>query len=144
MIERQDRRAAGVNRVTVARLVDICGRDPSVPAFEAESIELSGRGMHVRTPYLPRLGAPLVCRLEDAGREIVVEGVVAWQRDRDGGGEFGIQFTALDSRSVEVLKRTHVRHRRRTWFPKRRTGDPQNHGRARRAVRRRRRPRECR
>jgi len=104
MIERQDRRASGVNRVSVARLVDICGRDASVPAFEAESIELSGRGMHVRTPYLPPLGAPLVCRLEDQGREIVVEGVVAWQQHVDGGGEFGVQFTALDSGSVEALK----------------------------------------
>jgi hypothetical protein len=104
MIERQDRRAPGVNRVSVARLVDICGRDANVPAFEAESIELSGRGMHVRTPYLPPLGAPLVCRLEERGREIVVEGTVAWQRDCDGGGEFGVQFTALDSGSVEALK----------------------------------------
>lgn len=104
MTETQDRRALGVNRVTVARLVDICGRDASVPAFEAESIELSGRGMHVRTPYLPPLGAPLVCRLEEGGKEIVVEGVVAWQRDCDGGGEFGVQFTALDSGSVEALK----------------------------------------
>ncbi len=104
MAETQDRRAPGVNRVTVTRSVDICGRDATVPAFEAESVELSGRGMHVRTPYLPRLGAPLVCRLEEDGREIVVEGVVAWQRDREGGGEFGIQFTALDSGSVEALK----------------------------------------
>src|SRR5690349_1682362 len=104
MIERQERRAPGVNRVPVARLVDICGRDANVPAFEAESIELSGRGMHVRTPYLPPLGAPLVCRLEDNGREIVVEGTVSWQRTSDGGGEFGVQFTALDSGSVEALK----------------------------------------
>jgi hypothetical protein len=60
--------------------------------------------MHVRTPYLPPLGAPLVCRLEDDGKEIVVEGVVAWQSETDGGGEFGVQFTALDSGSVEALK----------------------------------------
>ncbi|HEX4340413.1 MAG TPA: PilZ domain-containing protein [Polyangiaceae bacterium] len=104
IVDKQERRARGVNRVPVARLVDICGRDTTVPAFEAESIELSGRGMHVRTPYLPPLGAPLVCRLEDNGREIVVEGTVAWQRNCDGGGEFGVQFTALDSGSVEALK----------------------------------------
>jgi hypothetical protein len=104
MIQRQERRTPGVNRVAVARLVDICGRDPTVPAFEAESVEVSGRGMHVKTPYLPPLGAPLVCRLEDDGREIVVEGVVAWQSERSDGGEFGVQFTALDSGSVEALK----------------------------------------
>jgi hypothetical protein len=104
MTDRQERRTPGVNRVQVARLVDICGRDQDVPAFEAQSVELSGRGMHVRTPYLPPPGAKLVCRLEDGGREIVVEGVVAWQRDHEGGGEFGVQFTALDSGSVEALK----------------------------------------
>jgi hypothetical protein len=104
MSERQDRRAPGVNRVSVARIVDICGRDATVPAFEAESVELSGRGIRVKTPYLPPEGAPLVCRIDDAGREIVVEGVVAWQKEREDGGEFGIRFTALDSRSVEVLK----------------------------------------
>lgn len=104
MSERQDRRAPGVNRVSVARIVDICGRDATVPAFEAESVELSGRGIRVKTPYLPPPGAPLVCRIDDAGREIVVEGVVAWQKEREDGGEFGIRFTALDSRSVEVLK----------------------------------------
>jgi urease beta subunit len=60
--------------------------------------------MHVRTPFLPPPGAPLVCRLDHGGREIVVEGVVSWQRDVEGGGEFGVQFTALDSGSVEALK----------------------------------------
>ena len=69
MTDRQERRTPGVNRVQVARLVDICGRDQDVPAFEAQSVELSGRGMHVRTPYLPPLGAKLVCRLEDGGNE---------------------------------------------------------------------------
>jgi hypothetical protein len=104
MMQRDDRRAAGVQRVAVERIVEICGREPGIPAFEAESVELSGRGMHVRTPYLPELGAPLVCRLEDEGREIVVEGVVAWRHHADDGGAFGVRFTALDSRSVDVLK----------------------------------------
>lgn len=104
MTESQERRAAGVQRVAVARVVDICGRDFSVPAFEARSVEVSGRGMHVTTPYLPPLGAPLVCRLEENGREIIVEGVVSWAKDVEGGGQFGIRFTALDSGSVETLK----------------------------------------
>ena len=54
MIDRQDRRNPGVQRVAVARVVDICGQNQNVPAFEAESVELSGRGMHVRTPILHR------------------------------------------------------------------------------------------
>lgn len=104
MMDREERRAPGIRRVPVERVVEICGRDERVPAFEAESVEVSGRGMHVRTPYLPELGAPLVCRLEEHGREIVVEGTVAWRSQTDGGGEFGIKFTALDSGSVETLK----------------------------------------
>jgi hypothetical protein len=100
-----DRRASGVNRVTVDKtVVEICGRDAQVPAFEADAVELSGRGMHVRTEYLPELNAPLVLRFEDRGREVVVEGEVAWRREGEQSAEFGIKFTALDSRSVEVLR----------------------------------------
>lgn len=100
-----DRRATGVNRVPVGKtVVEICGRDAQVPAFEADAVELSGRGMHVRTEYLPELNAPLVLRFEDRGREVVVEGEVAWRREGEQSAEFGIKFTALDSRSVEVLR----------------------------------------
>jgi hypothetical protein len=74
------------------------------PAFEAEALDVSARGMHLRTAYLPEEGAPLVCRFEDQGREIVVEGVVAWRKESKKGGEFGVKFTALDSRSVDSLR----------------------------------------
>lgn len=99
-----DRRAPGIRRVGLATLVEICGRAPGVPAFEAESIEVSGRGMHVRTKYLPEVSAPLVLRFDHNGREVVVEGSVAWRRETEGGGDFGIRFTALDSNSVSVLR----------------------------------------
>jgi hypothetical protein len=85
--------------------VELCGRDVGgAPAFEAEAMDVSGRGMHVRTAYLPQIGSPLVCRFEDHGREIVVEGVVAWRKEEARGGEFGMKFTALDSGSVEALQ----------------------------------------
>lgn len=101
----QERRAGGMDRVPVQALVEICGRDVGgAPAFEAESVDVSGRGMHLRTAYLPEIGAPLVCRFENGGHEIVVEGAVAWTREQERGGEFGIKFTALDSGSVEALK----------------------------------------
>ncbi len=104
MTQADERRALGVNRVPVSTLVEICGNDPGLPAFEAQSLDVSGRGMHVRTAYLPEMGDPLVCRFENDGREIVVEGRVAWRTERQRGGEFGIQFTALDSGSVDALR----------------------------------------
>lgn len=113
-MQKQDRRASGVKRVPVQTLVEICGRVPEVPAFEAQSIEVSGRGMHVRTRYLPPVGAPLVLRFEEAGHQILVEGEVAWAEDSERGGEFGIRFTALDSGSVDALKKLCGIHTEKT------------------------------
>jgi hypothetical protein len=104
MIDIEERRAKGAGRVAIETLVEICGNEPGIPAFEAEALDVSARGMHLRTAYLPQEGAPLVCRFEDRGREIVVEGLVAWRKESEKGGDFGVSFTALDSRSVEALK----------------------------------------
>ena len=104
MSEHLERRAPDTGRVPVETLVEICGNEPGIPAFEAETVDVSARGMHLRTAYLPDQGAPLVCRFEDHGREIVVEGVVAWRREGARGGEFGVEFTALDGRSVHALR----------------------------------------
>src|SRR6188474_2194939 len=104
MMDIQERRAKGAGRVAIETLVEICGNEPGIPAFEAEALDVSARGMHLRTAYLPEEGAPLVCRFEDRGREIVVEGVVAWRKESSKGGDFGVAFTALDSRSVDALR----------------------------------------
>lgn len=104
MSDVQERRAQGTPRVPVSTLVEICGNVPGTPVFEAESVDVSPRGMHLKTAYLPEAGAPLVCRFENERGEIVVEGVVAWRREGGRGGEFGVQFTALDSRSVDALR----------------------------------------
>ncbi|HYQ25733.1 MAG TPA: PilZ domain-containing protein [Polyangiaceae bacterium] len=104
MTEIQERRAEGAGRVRVETLVEVCGNQPGIPAFEAEAVDVSARGMHLRTAYLPDNGVPLVCRFEEGGREIVVEGRVAWRREGSRGGEFGVEFTALDSGSVGALR----------------------------------------
>ncbi|MEO6598729.1 MAG: PilZ domain-containing protein, partial [Polyangiaceae bacterium] len=104
MTDIQERRAEGAGRVRVETLVEVCGNEPGIPAFEAEAVDVSSRGMHLRTAYLPDSGAPLVCRFEDSGKEIVVEGRVAWRREGSRGGEFGVEFTALDSGSVGALR----------------------------------------
>ena len=104
MTENQERRAEGAGRVRVETLVEVCGNEPGIPAFEAEAVDVSARGMHLRTAYLPDDGAPLVCRFQEGGKEIVVEGRVAWRREGSRGGEFGVEFTALDSGSVGALR----------------------------------------
>src|SRR5687767_2769193 len=104
MIDIEERRAKGAGRVSLETLVEICGNEPGIPTFEAETVDVSARGMHLRTAYLPEDGAPLVCRFENGGKEIVVEGVVAWRKESARGGEFGVKFTALDSRSVDALR----------------------------------------
>ena len=67
MTEIQERRADNAGRVRVETLVEVCGNEPGIPAFEAEAVDVSARGMHLRTAYLPDNGAPLVCRFEDGG-----------------------------------------------------------------------------
>jgi hypothetical protein len=104
MTQAAERRSPTTSRVPLETLVEICGNEPGIPAFEAEALDVSAQGMHLRTAYLPEQGAPLVCRFEDHGREIVVEGVVAWRKESVKGGDFGVAFTALDSRSVDALR----------------------------------------
>jgi hypothetical protein len=99
-----ERRAPNVSRVALSTLVEICGQNGVVPAFEGESRNVSGHGMHVRTSFLPEIGDGLVCRFEHQGQEVLVEGRVAWRAEGEDGGEFGVQFTALDAASVDVLQ----------------------------------------
>jgi hypothetical protein len=104
MTETLDRRNPKVARVELATLVDICARDRDLPPFQGKSGNISGRGMHVRTSHLPEIGTPLVCRFEHSAREVLVEGRVAWRSEGDDGGEFGVQFTAVDADSSEILR----------------------------------------
>jgi hypothetical protein len=99
----QERRVQGIKRIPVEALVEVCGLREDVPAFEAESRNVSDRGIRLRTAYLPELGAPVVCRFDNGGQEVLAEGVIAWRSPQARGGEFGVRFTALNSRSAQVL-----------------------------------------
>lgn len=101
----EDRRNPKVQRVELTTLVDICESGSKLPPFQGESANVSGRGMHLRTSHLPEVGQPLVCRFEHEGSEILVEGRVAWRSEGTDGGEFGVQFTAVDAGSADVLRR---------------------------------------
>src|SRR4029079_5536721 len=57
-----DRRAQGATRVPFEALVEVGGA--LGPSFEAQSVDISEEGMHLRTAYLPDIGQPLTCRFD--------------------------------------------------------------------------------
>lgn len=99
-----ERRKPG-GRVPFEALVEIAA--PEGSSFEAESVNLSTTGMHLRTAYLPKVGTPLDFRFEatDGGEPIVVNGEVVWSQDGEGGCEFGVRFADLGARDAEAIRR---------------------------------------
>jgi hypothetical protein len=76
------------------------------PTFEAQAVNLSEEGMHLRTAYLPEIGQPITCRFDAGhGQVIVAAGEVLWNEDMGDGGEFGVRFTNLDAASATALNR---------------------------------------
>lgn len=100
----EDRRAPGATRLPFDGLVEVGGA--LGPSFEAQAVNVSEDGMHLRTAYLPEQGQPLTCRFDAGqGQSVLVSGEVVWSQGADKGGEFGIRFTDMDPQSVEALKR---------------------------------------
>ncbi len=99
-----DRRVSDASRIPFDGMVEIGGA--LGPSFEAQAVNLSEEGMHLRTAYLPEIGQPVTCRF-DAGQGLVVvaAGEVLWRDDMGEGGEFGIRFTNLDATSATALQR---------------------------------------
>lgn len=104
MSNASDRRAPDASRIPFDGMVEVGGA--LGPSFEAQAVNLSEEGMHLRTAYLPEIGQPVTCRF-DAGQGMVVvaAGEVLWRDDMGDGGEFGIRFTNLDSASTVALQR---------------------------------------
>ncbi len=98
-----DRRAPGATRIPFEALVEVGGE--LGPPFEAQAIDVSEDGMHLRTAYLPEVGQPLSCRF-DAGPagSVIATGSVVWKQEAGKGGEFGIRFADLDPQSATALK----------------------------------------
>jgi len=103
MSVQQDRRDANTQRIPFEAIVEIGGQAEQASAFEAQGVDLSAGGMHLRTAYLPEVGQPLVCRFDGAGTDITAEADVIWSREGARGGEFGIRFTNLDDTSGAAL-----------------------------------------
>lgn len=103
-----ERRKPG-SRVPFEALVEIAA--PEGTSFEAESVDLSSAGMHLKTAYLPKIGTPLTFRFDadGAGAPVVVNGEVVWSSfGEDGvenGGEFGVRFRDVAGEDAELLRK---------------------------------------
>jgi hypothetical protein len=99
----EDRRAPGATRMPFDALVEVGGA--LGPTFEAQAVNVSEEGIHLRTAYLPEAGQTLTCRF-DAGpsHNVLASGEVVWAQGGDSGGEFGVRFTDVDMESIEALK----------------------------------------
>jgi hypothetical protein len=98
----QNRRAPGATRIPFEALVEVGGA--LGPTYEAQAVDISQDGMHLRTAYLPEIGQPISCRFDAAGgQSVLATGEVVWKQEAGKGGEFGIRFTGLDAASAEAL-----------------------------------------
>jgi hypothetical protein len=100
-MEATERRALG--RIPFEGLVEV--GDGVNDGFEAQAMNVSLTGLHLRTAYLPDIGQTLTCRFEMPSGSITSEANVVWKHDADQGGEFGVQFTNLDADSEAALQR---------------------------------------
>jgi hypothetical protein len=98
-----DRRDAKASRIPFEAIVEIGGELAPGAAFEAQSVDLSVSGMHLRTAYLPEIGRPLLCRFGSGAEDISAEAEVVWRREEARGGDFGVRFTNLDGASAAAL-----------------------------------------
>ncbi len=95
------RRAA--TRMPFEGLVEVGGAVG--PAFEAQAIDVSDEGMHLRTAYLPDLGQRLSCRFDAGpGGSVLASAEVIWRREEGRGGEFGLRFDEIDEESAQALR----------------------------------------
>jgi len=103
MTENTDRRSPHA-RVPFEALVEIAAPDGA--AFEAESVDLSATGMHLRTAFVPAVGTALTFRFEGdgGGHPVYAKGEVVWTEDADGGAEFGVRFAELADGDAEAIR----------------------------------------
>ncbi len=99
----EERREDGGARIRFEALVEVGGA--LGPSFEAQAVDISQDGMHLRTAYLPEVGQPLTCRFDAGSATVLASGEVIWREEQGRGGEFGIQFTNLDPESAAALAR---------------------------------------
>jgi PilZ domain len=96
-----ERRINGATRLPLDAIVEVGVGTEN--AFEAQAIDVSSHGMHLKTAYLPEVGQPMTCRFEAGLKSVIAEGRVAWRQDAENGGDFGLEFASLDEASRAAL-----------------------------------------
>jgi hypothetical protein len=99
--EGEERREPNGQRVPYEGIVELGGA--LGPAFEAQAVDVSRGGMHLRTAYLPDVGQPLTCRFDAGSGEVLASGDVVWRHQEGRGGDFAIRFAELDAESTAAI-----------------------------------------
>jgi hypothetical protein len=99
--EGEERREGHGPRVPYEGLVDLGAA--LGPAFEAQAVNISHGGMHLRTAYLPEVGQSLTCRFDSGHGEVLASGEVVWRHEEGRGGDFAIRFARLDADSTAAI-----------------------------------------
>jgi hypothetical protein len=99
--EADERREVAGRRIPFDGLVEVGGA--LGPSFEAQAVDVSKEGIHLRTAYLPEVGQSLTCRFDAGGREVLAPGNVVWRHEESRGGEFAVRFGELDQESRDAL-----------------------------------------
>ncbi|MGF1469710.1 MAG: PilZ domain-containing protein, partial [Sandaracinaceae bacterium] len=103
---RSERRADEAPRVPLDLSVRLHHEDFDA-AFDADSVDVSTRGLSLRAGFLPDVGDRLRCRFScpHTGEALSVRAEVVWtQGSGPRRGEFGISFADLDPRAEESLR----------------------------------------
>ncbi len=103
MSTQTDRRAPGTTRIPFEVMVEVGGA--LGPSFEAQAVDVSEEGMHLRTAYVPEVGQPITCRFDAEHARVEVQAEVIWKNDMGRGGEFGLRFTNLEGEAAVALRR---------------------------------------
>ncbi|APS00799.1 PilZ domain-containing protein [Pajaroellobacter abortibovis] len=98
-----DRRAAGEFRTPFKGTVEV--EEGFGLCFEAQACNISEGGMLLCTTYLPEVEQLVTCHVELPGQKgFLANGKVVWRKERDRGGEFGLQFDELSPGGVEAVR----------------------------------------
>ena len=102
-----ERRGEKGRRIPLDVLVELLHEDYAEP-FEADGVNVGLGGLSMRAPYLPDIGARMMCRFEvpGGGERIEADAEVVWSQDTGKHtGEFGLRFVEIDQAAHRAIRR---------------------------------------